>query len=499
MKHLFPGLFSISLASVGALSFAASGCAADIAEGAEDDAPSAHVTQALGGALAYRGVNLCGAEFGVDAWGNGALNGAFGTAYTYPDPSYAQGYASADYFVTKGMTTFRLPFRWERLQPNRGQALDAAELGRMKTTVNRLLGKGAAVILDPQNFARYGTALIGSSTVPNSQFADFWRRLANEFKGNPNVLFNLVNEPHDIPTEQWVSAANAAIVGIRGTGATNLILVPGNGWTGAHSWSSSYYGTPNATALLQITDSANNYAFEVHQYLDADASGGGDACVSGTIGSERMANFTSWLRANGKRGFLGEFGGPASSTCVAAIDDILRHVEANADVYLGWTYWAGGPWWKNYALSIEPNGGSDRAQMTALLPHLAWKGAPACAPKTYEAETMSHGTGGATSGGWNVWSNGAISTSHDFTAGRTTVIVHAAGQSAGGTWPHMVVAVDGVTIGSANVTSSSYAPYAFTFDATTKRSTVRVTFDNDAIVGGADRNLLVDKVVVRCD
>ena len=47
--------------------------------------------------------------------------GTFGTNYTYPDPSYAGGYSSVDYFMNKGMTTFRIPFRWERLQPRRGQ------------------------------------------------------------------------------------------------------------------------------------------------------------------------------------------------------------------------------------------------------------------------------------------------------------------------------------------------------------------------------------------
>jgi endoglucanase len=30
-------------------------------------------------------------------------------------------------------------------------------------------------------------------------------------------------------------------------------------------------------------------------------------------------------------------------------------------------YWAGGPWWKNYPLSIEPRGGEDRPQMMVLM------------------------------------------------------------------------------------------------------------------------------------
>jgi endoglucanase len=173
-----------------------------------------------------------------------------------------------------------------------------------------------------------------------------------------------------MPTEQWASAANAAITAIRGASANNLILVPGNAWTGAHSWSQSWYGTPNATAMLAITDPGNNYAFEVHQYLDSDSSGTSEACVSGTIGSQRLQGFTNWLKQHGKRGFLGEFGAGTSATCQSALDDMLAHLDANPDVWLGWTYWAAGPWWGNYFMSLEPRSGADAPQMAPLVRHL---------------------------------------------------------------------------------------------------------------------------------
>jgi endoglucanase len=87
------------------------------------------------------------------------------------------------------------------------------------------------------------------------------------------VIFGLMNEPHSMATELWLNNANAAIAAIRSTGAENLVLVPGNAWTGAHSWNSNWYGTPNSTVMLNITDSLNNYAYEVHQYLDSNSSG----------------------------------------------------------------------------------------------------------------------------------------------------------------------------------------------------------------------------------
>jgi endoglucanase len=206
--------------------------------------------------------------------------------------------------------------------------------------------------------------------VSQGSFADFWRRLAEHFSGNAKVIFGLMNEPHDMTTELWLEDANAAISAIRTAGAPNLILVPGNGWTGAHSWTSSYYGTPNADVMKSVVDPLDDFAFEMHQYLDGDSSGTAESCVSETIGSERMQSATAWLRQEGYRGFLGEFGGGRNPTCYGALDDLVSYLENNDDVWLGWTYWAAGPWWGDYMFTIDPAGGQDRPQMDVLETHL---------------------------------------------------------------------------------------------------------------------------------
>ena len=53
-----------------------------------------------------------------------------------------------------------------------------------------------------------------------------------------------MNEPHDLGslgTSGWRTISQDAINAIRAEGANNLILVSGNHWTGAHSWTSSEY------------------------------------------------------------------------------------------------------------------------------------------------------------------------------------------------------------------------------------------------------------------
>ncbi len=308
----------------------------------------------------WRGVNISGAEFGESH-----LPGVYGNDYIYPVVT------EVDYFKNIGMNIVRLPFRWERLQPTLNQPFDTAELVRLQTFVSGVTAKGVNVLLDPQNFARYQGQVIGSSGVPNAAFADFWSRLSVLFKDNNKVLFGLMNEPHDMPTETWVSAANAAIQSIRASNATNTIMVSGNGWDGAWNWSQNYYGTPNADAMKAIVDPVNNIVFEVHQYLDTDSSGTSPICVSATIGVERLTNFTNWLRTNSKRGFLGEFAGANNDICNQAVSNMLNYVVANSDVWLGWAWWSAGPWWGNYMFSIEPGSdGSDKPQILLLQPYL---------------------------------------------------------------------------------------------------------------------------------
>ena len=65
--------------------------------------------------------------------------------------------------------------------------------------------------------------LAGSSSDPgtsNKSFADFWGKVAAHFKGDSNVLFNLMNEPHSQQASQRiVLRRNAVIDAIRDSGA----------------------------------------------------------------------------------------------------------------------------------------------------------------------------------------------------------------------------------------------------------------------------------------
>ncbi|CAN5619346.1 glycoside hydrolase family 5 protein [soil metagenome] len=306
------------------------------------------------------GTNLSGAEFA-----SGTLPGTYGSTYTYPT------HAELDYFASKGFKVVRIPFLWARMQPTLDQALDAPELARLVDVVDYAATKGLKSILDPHDYARYKGVVIGSGGNPSTaQFGDFWSKLALAFKAKPSAIFGIMNEPHGMATELWLTDANAAIDAIRKAGATQLVLVPGNGYTGAHSWDATYYGTANATVMLGVVDSANNYAYEAHQYLDADSSGTQPTCTSATAGADRLAKFTTWLTTNKRRGFLGEFAVGSDATCAAALEGMLAFIDQHRDVWLGWTWWSAGPWWGNYMFSLEPANNVDKPVLATLLEHL---------------------------------------------------------------------------------------------------------------------------------
>ncbi|MBB3813202.1 endoglucanase [Xanthomonas arboricola] len=307
--------------------------------------------------LKYVGVNLSGAEFN-----SRKKPGTLFKDYTYPSA------ADFSYFAGKGMNTIRLPFLWERLQPQLSGDLDPAQLALLKKAVAAAKANKQYLILDVHNYAKYNGKRIGSSEVPTATVADLWRRLALEFKDDSSVIFGLMNEPNGISATDWATAAQGAINAIRKTGARNLILVPGTAYSGAHSWRSASYGVSNAKALEILKDPGNNLAFEAHQYLDNDYSGTKPVCTSATVGEEKLRGFTAWLRENKQKGFLGEFGTANNPVCDQALEGMLTYMEKNSDVWLGWTWWAAGAWWKpEYFFTVQPGkDGSDKPQMSIL-------------------------------------------------------------------------------------------------------------------------------------
>ncbi|MFY7900137.1 MAG: glycoside hydrolase family 5 protein [Chitinophagaceae bacterium] len=300
------------------------------------------------------GVSLCGAEFGTES-----LPGLYNKHYVYPDK------AEIEYFAKKGISVMQLPFRWERIQRKLGGALDVQELTYMKKFLSDCTNSGVMVVLNMHNFARYKINgieyIIGSPEVPLAAFKDVWKKIATALNGFQNIYaFDIMNEPHDMGNYPWFYAAQQAINGIREVNPSIYIMIEGDRYSNAPTWAE------HSDNLKNLKDPADNLIYNAHCYFDTDLSGRyaysyDEMNIHEQTGVEKIKPFINWLKANGKKGFVGEFGIPKNDKrWLPVLDNFLRYLTANN---ISGSYWAAGPWWKSYPLSLHPIAGNDQPQM----------------------------------------------------------------------------------------------------------------------------------------
>jgi endoglucanase len=298
------------------------------------------------------GVNLAGAEFGK-----------IGGRWKWPQT------ANLQYYLGKGFNIFRIPFKWDRLQPTLGGPLDETAMQGLDELVRVATTAGAIAVLDSHDYGRRCGVVIGTpgSDISITAFADYWGRIAQRYRGNGLVWYNLMNEPNNQDPATNVAAQNAACAAIRRAGATSKVLFSGTAWSGAKSW----VATGNAKVMLMARDPANNFAFDVHQYLGKGHLGKKSLDQLPGIGSRVLEVVTDWARANDRKLFLGEFAVDQQPQSMAEVRGMLDFMAAHADVFVGATYFAGGGTWGRNPNSLDPIDGVDKPQMDMLRQYMS--------------------------------------------------------------------------------------------------------------------------------
>ncbi|MBB4861062.1 endoglucanase [Novosphingobium chloroacetimidivorans] len=304
--------------------------------------------------LPIPGVNLSGGEFGT-------VPGRLGFNYTYPSTT------DIDYIAAQGFKMVRIPFRWERLQPILNGALSTADASALMKATDYALSKGLVVVLDMHDFARrrpnptsVTSAIVGSADVPAAAFADAWVKIAGRYRGNNNVWLGLMNEPNGLPAASWWQTAQQTAIALRNQGVNNKLMIPGIYWTAAYNWVES----GNAAFASTFKDPGENYAFEVHQYLDSDSSGTKPTCAVGA--ARRVDAVLAWAKVQKVRLFFGEMGAGPDDTCKIEYGNMLAKID-KSQVAIGWTAWGAGSWWnEGYMFRINPIKGAMTSHMQML-------------------------------------------------------------------------------------------------------------------------------------
>ncbi len=314
------------------------------------------------------------APFGV----NLASAGFAGNDYEYPQS------AELDYFKSKNLNLVRVPFKWERIQPELNGPLAERDLNELKNLVWAARTRGMWVLFDIHNYGRRPvngvTSVIGENGLTIAHFADVWKKLAEEFKDFENIYaYGLMNEPYGMRDHTpWVNIAQGAIEAIRTVDTHTAIMVGGESYSSSERW------VAVSDNLRNLVDPSDNLIFEAHAYFDDDASGTYDEDYDNentteNTGIERIRPFVEWLEKYNFRGFIGEYGVPDDDPrWNVVLDKTLAYLKEN---HINGTYWAAGSRWGDHHMAVHPyNDLTDRPQM-AVLENYSYADAPPPQPE----------------------------------------------------------------------------------------------------------------------
>lgn len=311
------------------------------------------------------GVNLAGAEFN-----SSKLPGVIFKDYTYPSS------AELTYIAAQNANVIRLPFRWERIQPQLNGPLDPAELKRLQTTISQARQLGLCVLLDVHNYGTYHAEPLITVALQDG-FVALWLALAAQLDNSDYVALGLMNEPAHIPLITWATLAKRTLAALRAAGADHLVVVGGGGWNGLHSWFNEKDGYSNATAFADLNDPLNRSVIEVHQYADSYYAGMKQDCHPPEHFEPKFARIGQWAKDNELQLFLGEFGMDASTPCLQVLERFLQLMQSRE--WKGWTYWAAGSWWGNYPFALNTNAAAPSPQWIPLKTYF-YRDEPVSAP-----------------------------------------------------------------------------------------------------------------------
>ncbi|MDJ0715750.1 MAG: cellulase family glycosylhydrolase [Prochloraceae cyanobacterium] len=185
-----------------------------------------------------------------------------------------------------------------------------------RAIVDAFTGQGAVVIFDAHD--RIGGYYEGEDF---EILKDYWRDMAREFKDNPNVWFNLSNEPGNgtANPEQWVNYHRELIDLIRAEGANNIIVIDGE------AWGQDFLTQTIPNYAPQIMEGNENIVFSIHAY---------DQWVGQDIGA-----YFDNLQSQGIPIIVGEYGSGNYNAGISTIDASTSMIEAATEREIGRIVW----------------------------------------------------------------------------------------------------------------------------------------------------------------
>jgi hypothetical protein len=197
--------------------------------------------------------------------------------------------------------------------------------------VNTLNQLGMYVILDLHWNAPGTMIATGQKDMADIDHSpEFWTSVANVFKNNTTVIFDLYNEPHNISWNCWKDSSRGncgtyagmqqLINAVRMTGAKNVVMAGGL----------SYASDLSQWLAYKPNDQTGNLVASWHMYGNAGCEGSG-ICWNQSL----MTNLITQVPV-----IAGEFGeSPKGDVCgTNIIDAFMNWLDQRQTSYLAWTW-----------------------------------------------------------------------------------------------------------------------------------------------------------------
>ncbi|GCE25077.1 hypothetical protein KDA_05610 [Dictyobacter alpinus] len=223
-----------------------------------------HILNSSGQVFIPHGVNRAGTEYIC-----------VNSSSVFDGPSDANSVAA---IASWGVTTVRVPLNedcWLGINGLPSGSSAATYQQKIIDYVNLLNANNMAAILDLHWAAPGGQQSTGQDLMPDADHAGaFWTSVANTFKNNSSVIFDLYNEPHPSSWSCWLNGSYGAnqspcgdvgfavagmqsmVNAVRSTGAANILMAGGLTWS--NDLSQWLQNKPN--------DPKNNLAASWHLY-----------------------------------------------------------------------------------------------------------------------------------------------------------------------------------------------------------------------------------------
>jgi hypothetical protein len=272
-----------------------------------------HLVNGSGAVIRLLGVNRSGTEYAcIQGWG------------IFDGPNDATSVAA---MAAWHINAVRIPLNedcWLNINGVKPAYGGANYQSAIQSYVSLLHQYGIYAILELHWNAPGTTQATGQRVMPDADHSvTFWNSVANAFKSDSAVLFDLYNEPHDVSwscwlngctTPGWQTAGMQSLVNtVRATGATQPIMLGGLAWANDLGGWLANKPTDSANALVA---SFHNYNFNVCTPSCWDSTvavvAGRVPVVTGELGEDDCAH--------------------------AYIDQYMSWAESHGISYLGWTW-----------------------------------------------------------------------------------------------------------------------------------------------------------------